>query len=469
MAGHHTLRSGGTAGGQTGVLAGTFPANLLVSTVRVQQTAGQTVAGLAEVSLRTGDTAAALLPAPSLHTALPALAVLAGPALLHTDPALAPVSPPAVRAGGAGEGERETLQAGVPGGRSGAGAEGLVGGHLALGTPPAGGGGAGVLALGVDAGLAGPTLGVRGAAGNTESLPADGAVTAVSVAVAERPAGSLDTDLVEETVLAGGGALGDTLPGHTLVAGPALPAALTGLGRVAAGSGGVSGEGRRAGAEGLVLPHTTDGVAAALAGAGLAGVHTLVVDAGQLAGTVGAGAAAQDTGHSLADLLAVTVSVHPAHRFTKAVVAHLVVAAGFVVEADIFTELAVTDLSLRALGVTGADLGLLHTGHGRTGVGDEAGWTGAGGAVVHHLALSVGTAGRAAGVRAPVVDAGVGLGAVLVLPAANQAHLVEADVAQETVVVHPAGHCKVEQILDFYFLSFSQNTYTCRDPADISH
>ena len=218
-----------------------------------------------------------------------------------------------------------------------------------------------------------------------------------------------------------------------------------------------------------MLGHTAHCVTPTLTGAGLAGVNTLVVDAGQLAGTVGAGPTAQDTGHSLADLLAVTVSVHPAHGFTKAVVADLVVAAGLVVEADIFTELAVTDLSLRTLGVTGADLGLLDTGHGSAGVGDVAGGTGAGGSVVHNLALGVGSTGRAAGVRAPVVDAGVGLGAVLVLPAAHQAHLVETDVAQETVVVHPAGHCKVEQILDFYFLSFSQKTYTCRDPADISH
>ena len=216
-----------------------------------------------------------------------------------------------------------------------------------------------------------------------------------------------------------------------------------------AGPGWVSSQGRRTGTEGLVLGHTAHGIAATLTGGGLAGVDTLVVDAGQLAGTVRAGPAAQDTGHTLADLLAVAVSVHSAHRFTKTVVAHLVVPAGFVVEANIFTELAVTDLSLRALGVAGADLGLLDTGHGSTGVGDVAQGTGAGGPVVNHLALGIGSTGRAAGVSTPVVDAGVGLGAVLVLPAANQAHLVETDVAQETVVVHPAGHCNVEQILDF--------------------
>ena len=41
----------------------------------------------------------------------------------------------------------------------------------------------------------------------------------------------------------------------------------------------------------------------------------------------------------------------------------------------------------------------------------------------------------------PVVDASIGLGAVRVGPAAHNAHLVEADVAQETVVVHAARYC----------------------------
>ena len=53
-----------------------------------------------------------------------------------------------------------------------------------------------------------------------------------------------------------------------------------------AGPGGVPSEGRRAGAEGLVLGHTAHCIAATLAGGGLAGVDTLVVDAGKLAGTV---------------------------------------------------------------------------------------------------------------------------------------------------------------------------------------
>ena len=173
VAGDDTLRSGGTGGGETGVLAGAVTANLLVATVGVQETARQTGAALAEMSLRTGNTAATLLPTPTFNTTLPALAVLVCPTFLDTDPGLAPVSSPALRAGGAGEGEGETLQAGVPGGRGWAGAESLVVGDLTLGTPPTGGGGAGVLALRVDAGLAGSTLRVRGAASNTEPLLAD--------------------------------------------------------------------------------------------------------------------------------------------------------------------------------------------------------------------------------------------------------------------------------------------------------
>ena len=47
----------------------------------------------------------------------------------------------------------------------------------------------------------------------------------------------------------------------------------------------------------------------------------------------------------------------------------------------------------------------------------------------------------AAGVRAAVVDAGVGLRAVAVGAAAHDAHLVETDVAEETVIVDPTRNC----------------------------
>ena len=92
MAGDHTLGSGCTGGGEAGVLAGAVTANLLVATVGVQETAGQTGAALAEVALRTGNTGATLLPTPTFNTTLATLAVLAGPTFLDTDPGLAPVS-----------------------------------------------------------------------------------------------------------------------------------------------------------------------------------------------------------------------------------------------------------------------------------------------------------------------------------------------------------------------------------------
>ena len=78
-------------------------------------------------------------------------------------------------------------------------------------------------------------------------------------------------------------------------------------------------------------------------------------------------------------------------------------------------------------------------------VGDEAGRTGALGPVVDNMALGVGSTGGgtvATGVHASVVDAGIGLGAVSVGPAANYAHLVETHMPEETVIVNAAGHWK---------------------------
>ena len=269
---------------------------------------------------------------------------------------------------------------------------------------------------------------------------ADGSLSTVGVAVTKRSADGGDTDLVEEAALTGGLALGDTLALQTLVPGPALPAGLTRLCWVAASSGGVSSERRGTGAEGLVVPDGAHGVTPALGGGGGAGVHTLVVDAGERGRAAGAGPAAEHARHSLADLLAVTVSVHSTHCLAQSVVAHLVVTAGLVVETDVLAEFPIADLSVWTLSVAGADLWLLDTGHGGAGVGDVSLGTGAGGSVVDNLTLGVGTAGSGAGVGTPVVDAGVGLRTVLVLPAADQTHLVETDVAQEAVVVHTARH-----------------------------
>lgn len=158
----------------------------------------------------------------------------------------------------------------------------------------------------------------------------------------------------------------------------------------------------------------------------VAEVKTLAVYAGQAGWTVRAGAAAKNTGHTLADLLTVAVIIPPAEWLADPVVTDLIDQTGLVVEADVLAELSITDLSFRALSVGGTSLGLLDTPDHRSGVRDEADWTGALGSVVDHLAVGTRSAGVSlAGVRATIVDAGVRLRAVRVGPAAHDAHLVE--------------------------------------------
>ena len=433
-------RPGAPGAGQlAGVGALALVAHLLVPTVRVEHAARQARAAPAQVALGTRHAAATLLPTRARHTALATLAVLGGGALLDTHSVLALVALAAVCCLAAGVGQGQTPGQGVAGGGGRAGAEGLVVGDGALGALAALRAKARVAALGVDAGLGLVTLGVRGAARHAEPFLADVALAAVVIAVAERAAGALHADLVQQTVLVGGGAGDGALAAHTLEPGPALGGRAAQLHGVAAAPQRVPGQPGRTLALGLVPHHGAGGGAAA--GVAGAGVRALVVDAALVLGTAGGAAAAQHAGHAAADLLAVAVIVHTTHRFAQPVVAHLVLATVVVVEADVLAELAgVADLSVRTLGVAGADLRLLDAGHGGGGVGDVALGAAALGAVVHHLALGVGATGRGAGVRAAVVDAGVGLGAVRVLPAAHNAHLVQAHVAQETVVVNTAGH-----------------------------
>ena len=62
--------------------------------------------------------------------------------------------------------------------------------------------------------------------------------------------------------------------------------------------------------------------------------------------------------------------------------------------------------------------------------------------------MRVGPAGGdGAGVHALVGNAGLRRGAVRLLPAADQAHLVEADVAEEAVVVHAAGQHALRDLI----------------------
>ena len=139
--------------------------------------------------------------------------------------------------------------------------------------------------------------------------------------------------------------------------------------------------------------------------------------------------------------MAVTVFIPPTERLTDAIVTDFIDVAGLVVETDVLAELAVTDLSLWTLGVGRTRLWLSDTTNHRSRVGDEGGRAGTLGSVVDHLTGGAGAAGvTTAGVRAPVVDAGVGLGAVRVGPTSDNAHFVEADMAQEAVIIHTASH-----------------------------
>ena len=98
VVGHSTVSRGSTARGGEGAWVGALAlvTHLLVTTVSIQQTAGQTHSSLAEVTLGTGNIATALLSAGSGHTGLAALAVRARPAFLDTDAILTVVPAAAV-------------------------------------------------------------------------------------------------------------------------------------------------------------------------------------------------------------------------------------------------------------------------------------------------------------------------------------------------------------------------------------
>ena len=99
-------------------------------------------------------------------------------------------------------------------------------------------------------------------------------------------------------------------------------------------------------------------------------------------------------------------------------------------------------MSWRALLVGDTGGRLPDTAHLGGWVGEEARVTGAPCFLLHHLADGVGSAGgqgRIAGVVALVVDARLGGRAVGVDLAAHLAHVVQADVAKEAVVVQAAG------------------------------
>ena len=135
--------------------------------------------------------------------------------------------------------------------------------------------------------------------------------------------------------------------------------------------------------------------------------------------------------------MAVTILVSSTQRLADSVVAHLVDETSLVVEADVLTELPITHLSIWTLCVCRARLGLFHTTNNRGRVGNEACRTRALRPMVDHLALGVWTARVSnARIRAAVVDARVRFRTIRVCATADDAHLVQTDVAKEAVVVN---------------------------------
>ena len=290
MIGHTTLGTWGTAtiGQSAGVPALALGTHLLVTTVSVQQTSWLTHSAPTQVTLGTGDIAAALLPTGAGHTSLAAGAVLGSGALLGADPGLASVASVAVRGLATGIGQGEAASEWVTSRGRGTGAEGFVIVDRALCACATLRVEAGILTLGGDAGLSLAALGVRGAASHAESLLADVARVTILIAVTQGPAGALDTHLIAQTVLIAGGAGGSALASDALEPRSALTAGSTLLDRVAAGPQRVSGEARGTAALGLVTDHLAHSIAAATGHApGAAGVSALVVDAGLVLGTGG--------------------------------------------------------------------------------------------------------------------------------------------------------------------------------------
>ena len=171
--------------------------------------------------------------------------------------------------------------------------------------------------------------------------------------------------------------------------------------------------------------------------------NTLVVFASLIAGAVDIGPASFDALDSLADLVGLALVVVPADLLADRLVAELVALAVGVDATNRFAETGLALEVVRALFVGDALDRLPGTGHHRGGVGRVSRLAYAEGALVDRLAEGVGPAdGAVAGVHALVSNTGEGRGAVLLGAAADLAHLVQTDVAEEAVVVHAASHCR---------------------------
>ncbi len=288
--------------------------------------------------------------------------------------------------------------------------------------------------------LVGLASSVRSTSFSTDSVDTSLALSfTLSITATDPQTGSISAHFIWQTVrfsLASTGA--EASNAH-------LPSWTPGGGRAGGSSwlapvNGISFQTARAGAECLVVLGPADGVDAAVADG--AGIDALVLLTSQLLGAINMRPASLDASHSPAELSRATVRILATDLLTEIGDAELSRRAIGVGAADSLAESRVALSVLRTLLVAGALDGLAHAADDGGGVGGESGFAGASGALVEGLADGAWAAGDAsAGILAAVVDAGQGRGAVSVLAAANQTHLVKADMAKEAIIVHTTSNC----------------------------
>lgn len=168
-----------------------------------------------------------------------------------------------------------------------------------------------------------------------------------------------------------------------------------------------------------------------------------VVVAGKSGGAIDVGPAPLGARDALADLVRVTLRVRGADILAEGPDAERVGGAVGVDTANGLAEAVVTlEVVLWTLLVGLALDRLARASNGRRRVWEESLLADAVGLAVDPLAVGIRTAaGNAARVDAAVGDARLGRGAVGLLAAAYQTHLVETDMSEEAVVIHTASHC----------------------------
>lgn len=172
-------------------------------------------------------------------------------------------------------------------------------------------------------------------------------------------------------------------------------------------------------------------------------IGALLLDARQMAGALAVRAASRHTGQILADVPLAAFVVAAAHWLADAALAALVADALRVGATGRSTQVVRAAEAARTVGGRGARRRRrADAAEGRRWVGHHAVQAGAAGPMVGHRADGVRAArGGQAGVGAGVVAARLAGTAVAVVVAGKDALVVQADVAEEAVVVDATGHC----------------------------